>query len=68
MLRHHHRVAHEAALAQRAGGPRLVEAHEPAVAGHVGGQYRSQPAFDPTGCVPILVSSMPWNMARRELI
>ena len=47
MLRHQ-RVAHNAVLAERARGPGLVEPHEPAVAGHVGGQYRRQPAFDPT--------------------
>jgi len=47
MLRHQ-RVAHNTVLAQRARSPSLVEPHEPAVAGHVGGKDSCQPAFDPT--------------------
>ncbi len=51
MLRHQ-RVRHDAALAQRAGGARLVEPHQARIAGHVGGQYRRQPALDPIRPLP----------------
>ena len=47
-MRRYQRIGDGAVLAQSAGGARLVEPHKPGIASHVGGQYRRQPAFDPT--------------------
>ena len=47
MLRYQ-RIGYGAVFAQDAGGADLVEPHKSRITGHVGGQYRRQPASDPS--------------------
>jgi hypothetical protein len=43
----HQRIGDDAMFAESARSSRLVESHQPGIAGHVGGQYRRQPALYP---------------------